>query len=143
MWAFKWMLVDMISEYSTIWGLLTQIFLRTSDSGGGDNLSRIGVAMRNLNVILAKPSYLLLIGLSGLATLFAPAKTLMQKRGLRIDLRALNLLLPAAAVCLWYIVMANHSHDHTYFTFRNTLVMAFSGFAFLACALRAKRGDGA
>ncbi len=141
MWALKWALNGLAFGWDAVLTVFSQIGLRTSSNGG--DLSRIGVLMENLNVILAKRSYLLLIGLSGLATLFAPAKTLMQKRGLRIDLRALNLLLPAAAVCLWYIVMANHSHDHTYFTFRNTLVMAFSGFAFLACALRAKRGDGA
>ncbi|MBR5301508.1 MAG: hypothetical protein IKU38_01565 [Clostridia bacterium] len=141
MWALKWALNGMAFGWESVFTVFTQIGLRASSNGG--ELSRIGVLMENLNVILAKKSYLLLIGLCGLATLLPAARAVKEKRGLRIDLRALNLLLPAAAVCLWYIVMANHSHDHTYFTFRNTLVIAFSGFAFLACALSAKRGEGA
>ena len=141
MWALKWALNGLAFGWDAVLTVVSQIGLRTSSNGG--DLSRIGVLMENLNIILAKKSYLLLIGLCGLATLFAPAKALIQKRGLRIDLRALNLLLPALAVCMWYIVMANHSHDHTYFTYRNAAVMAFAGFAFLGCLLPAKRGDGA
>lgn len=141
MWALKWVLNGMVFGWDAVLTVVSQIGLRTSSNGG--ELSRVGVLMENLNVILAKKSYLLLIGLCCLATLAPAACAIKEKRGLHLDLRAFNLLLPAAAVCLWYIVMANHSHDHTYFTFRNTLVMAFSGFAFLACALRAKRGGGA
>ena len=140
MWAFKWMLVDMISEYSTIWGLLTQIFLRTSDSGGGDNLSRIGVAMRNLNVILAKPSYLLLIGLTGVITLIPAAKALVRRKA-HFDPRALLLLIVAAVPFVWYMVMANHSYDHTYYTYRNVTMSVIAGFAFIACGLKEKCGD--
>jgi len=109
------------------------VALRASDNGG--ELSRISVLLDNLNVILAKKSYLLLMGAAGLATLAPAANALAHKRGLRLDVRALNILLPAAAVCLWYLVMANHSHDHTYFTYRNMTVAVFSGFACLSCLL--------
>jgi len=55
--------------------------------------------------------------------------------GYTLPLRLLLCVLPAAAVCLWYLVMANHSHDHTYFTYRNMTVAVFSGFACLSCLL--------
>ena len=138
MWAFKWLLVDMISEYSTFHGILTQIFLRASDDGG--KLSRIGVAMQNLNVILAKPGYLLLIAITGAATLIPAAKSVI-RREVRFDARALMLLIVAAVPFVWYFVMANHSNDHTYFTYRNVTMSVMAGFTFIACCLKKKCGD--
>ena len=133
MWALKWALNGLVFGPEALRSVFIQASLRVSSNGG--KLSRIGVMMDNLNVILAKKSYLLLIGLCGLATL-APA---VKARRVKIDLRAVNLLLPAAAVVLWYLVMANHSFDHTYYTYRNAAVMVFSGFAFISCLL--KRGE--
>ena len=133
MWALKWMLNGLVFGWDAFFVVFSQIGLRASDNGG--ELSRIGVMMNNLNVILAKKSYLLLIGACGLATLVPAAKA----RCVKLDPRALNLLLPAAAVAMWYLVMANHSFDHTYYTYRNASVMVFSGFAFISCLL--KRGD--
>ena len=138
MWTLKWVLVDMISEYSTFWGLLTQIFLRTSDNGG--ELSRISVAMRNLNVILAKPSYLLTIGVTGIMTLLPAAKTVIRRKAC-FDLRAVMLLIVAAVPFVWYFVMANHSYDHTYFTYRNVTMSVIAGLAFIASCLKEKSGD--
>lgn len=135
MWALKWGINGMAFGWHTLASTLGQMGLRTSSNGG--ELSRIGVLMDNLNVILAKKSYLLLLGACGLATLLPALRA--AKCGIRVDLRALCLLLPALAVCLWYLVMANHSFDHTYYTYRNAAVMVFAGFAFLACAL--KRGN--
>jgi len=137
MWVFKWLLVDMISEYSTIWGLMTQMFLRTSD--GGD-LSRFGVVMRNLNVMLSKPAYLLLIAATGLASLVPAAKALLTREA-RFDARALMLLIVAAVPIVWYMVMANHSFDHTYYTYRNATMSVMAGFAFIVCCLKEKSGD--
>ena len=135
MWALKWGINALAFGWQTLSATLGQAGLRVSSNGG--ELSRIGVMMDNLNVILAKKSYLLLLGGCGLATLLPLVRA--GRRGIRVDLRALNLLLPAAAVCMWYIVMANHSFDHTYYTYRNATVMVFAGFACLACLI--KRGD--
>ena len=137
MWALKWLLTACVFGPGALGNIFTQIGLRASDNAG--SISRLAVLMDNLNIVLAKKSYLLLIGLCGLVTLLPIAKSFIQKRSLHLDLRALNLLLPALAACLWLLVMANHSYDHTYFTYRNTAVMVFAGFAFLACL--PKRGD--
>ena len=137
MWTLKWLLVDMISEYSTIWGLMTQMFLRTSSSG---ELSRIGVVMRNLNIILAKPSYLLLIAGTGVITMIPAAKARI-KRKVCFDTRALMLLIVAIVPFVWYMVMANHSFDHTYYTYRNVSMSIMAGFTFIVCCLKEKSGD--
>ena len=141
MWTLKWLLTACVFGSGALGSIIVQIGLRTSDNAG--SISRLSVLMQNLNVLLAKKSYLLIIGITGLAALARPAKAILKGAGLRMDLRALNLLLPAAAVCLWYFVMANHSFDHTYFTYRNAAAMVFAGFAFVACALCPKRGEDA
>ena len=139
MWALKWVLTACVFGPDVLGSIFYQIGLRTSDNAG--SISRLSVLMQNLNVLLAKKSYLLIIGMTGLAVIARPAKAIVLRNGLRMDWRALNLLLPAAAVCLWYFVMANHSFDHTYFTYRNAAVMVFSGFSFLACMPAPKRGE--
>ena len=129
MWALKWLLVDMISEYSVIHGLMSQMFLRTSDNGG--NLSRVGVVLQNLDVVLSKSSYLLLLGAAGVMTLVPAVKDRV-----RFDVRSLMFLVVAAVPFVWYWVMANHSFDHTYYTYRNLTMSVIAGFAFLACCKR-------
>ena len=116
-----------------LYGIFAQIGLRASDNGG--EISRIAVLLENLGVILKKKSYLLLILLCAAVTLAPAGKAITRRRGLALNLRALNLLLPAAAVCLWYVVLANHSFDHTYFTYRSVTVAVLSGFACLSCLL--------
>lgn len=138
MWALKWVLAACCYGWWMFGGIASQIFLRASDDGG--SLSRIGVLVRNMNVIFSKASYLLLGGIAGLVTLFPAAKGL-KKRAVRFDARALMLLIVAVVPLMWYIVMANHSYDHTYFTYRNLAVSAMAGYAFLAFFLRGKSGD--
>lgn len=132
MWALKWGINGLAFGWQTLASTLGQAGLRVSSNGG--ELSRIGVLLDNLNVILAKKSYLLLLGFCGFVTLLPALRT--AKRGSCVDLRVLNLLLPAAAVCMWYIVMANHSFDHTYYTYRNATVIVFAGFACLSCLIK-------
>ena len=133
MWALKWALNACVFGPGALANVFAQIGLRTSDNAG--SISRLAVLAENLNIMLAKKSYLLIIGASVLAALAPAAKALLSGRGLRLDLRALNLLLPAAAVCLWIIVTANHAHDHTYFTYRSLTVAVFAGFSCVSCLL--------
>lgn len=136
MWALKWVLTACVFGPGVLESILAQIGLRTSDNAG--SISRLAVLGENLNVMLAKKSYLLIIGTTGLATLAPAARALIRGKGVKLDLRALNLLLPALAVCLWILVMANHAYDHTYFTYRNLTVCAFAGLSFIACLLDVK-----
>ena len=133
MWALKWALNALVFGGQMLYGVLTQIGLRASDNGG--SLSRIGVMMENIRVITGKKSYLVLLALGAVVTLAPAVRALVRGRGVSLHLRALHLLLPALAVCLWYVVMANHSSDHTYFTYRNVTVAVLAVYAFAACVL--------
>ena len=133
MWALKWLLNGLVFGWQMLYGIFAQIGLRASDNGG--EISRIAVLLENFGVILKKKSYLLLLLLCAAVTLAPAGKAIARRQSLALDLRALNLLLPAAAVCLWYVVLANHSFDHTYFTSRSVTVAVLSGFACLSCLL--------
>ena len=139
MWALKWLINALVFGWQMLGNVFAQIGLRASDNGG--TISRVAVLMENLGVILDKKSYLLLLLLCAAVTLVPAGRAIVRRQGIRLDLRALSLLLPAAAVCLWYIVMANHAHDHTYFTYRSMTVAVFSAFACLSCLLEPNRHD--
>lgn len=59
-------------------------------------------------------------------------------KGARFDLRALALLVPAAVPFAWCIVMANHSFDHTYFTYRNMTMAVLALYAMIPCLVKEK-----
>lgn len=133
MWALKWLITAVCFGWEYLPGIFSQIFLRVSSESNGATFSRLYALKMNLDVILEKSGYLLILGLTGLASLMPAAKAALQKKRLRIDARALILLLAAAVPLAWYIVMSNHSVDHTYYTYRNLAMAVFSGFAFLSC----------
>lgn len=136
MWALKWVLAGAAFGWERFYGIFTQIFLRVSSESGGEQLSRLGVLKMNLDVILAKKSYLLLMGATGFGVALASVRRLI--RGAKLDWRALALLVPAAVPFIWCIVMANHSFDHTYFTYRNMTMAVIALYTLIPCIVREK-----
>jgi len=76
-----------------------------------------------------------LLLLTGLYTLAPAAYALIRRRGVRANYRALALVIPALVPVMWYIVMANHSIDHTYFTYRSAAAMVLAGYALVVYLL--------
>jgi len=56
----------------------------------------------------------------------------------RANYRALALVIPALVPVMWYIVMANHSIDHTYFTYRSAAAMVLAGYALVVYLLSSR-----
>ena len=139
MWALKWLLNAAAFGPGMLYGIFSQITQRVSSNSDEGSFSRVSVILRNLDVLLSKASYLLLIGATGLVTLCASARRAV-RGGLRFHTGSLMLLVVAAVPFVWYFVMANHSFDHTYFTYRNLTVSILAGFAFLTCCLK-ESGD--
>ena len=133
MWVCKWLLSALVFGWGQLGSIVSQIFLRVSTESGGESFSRIAVLRNNLNVVTGKAAYLLLLGLTGLAVLAPAGIQLIRTHRLHIDVRALILLMPLLVSLLWYIVMANHSLDHTYYTYRGLSVAVLSGYALLGC----------
>lgn len=140
MWALKWLLAGTFFGWEMMGTVLAQIFLRVSSESGGKTLSRLGVLGMNIAVITDKAAYLLLVGVTGLASLFPAVRSAAKNRSVHFDGRAQALLVPLAIPFLWYVVMANHSYDHTYFTYRNLAVSALAGYTLLACLFAPGKG---
>lgn len=138
MWALKWVLAGAAFGWDRFLGIFTQIFLRVSSESNGEQLSRLSVMKMNLDVILAKKSYLLLMSVTGLGIGIEAVRRLIG--GAKIDKRALVLLIVAAVPFAWCFVMANHSFDHTYFTYRN-MTMAVAALYTLAACIVKERND--
>lgn len=139
MWALKWVITAACFGWDRLHTIISQIFLRMGADSGGVSFTRLSVLKMNLDVILGKASYLLILALAAFVSLLPAAKAALRKTALRLDVRALALLFPAAVSLAWYIVMANHSYDHTYFTYRNLTIGVFAGMACLACLPANKR----
>ena len=137
MWALKWVLAGAAFGWERFYGIFAQIFLRVSSESGGEQLSRLAVLRMNLDVILAKKAYLLLMLITGAATLADSIRRLI--KGARTDMRALALLVPAAVPFVWCFVMANHSFDHTYFTYRGMTMAVLALFAMIPCLVGEKK----
>lgn len=136
MWAFKWLIVAVCFGWNYLGGIIAQAFHRVSAQSNGTSFSRFEALKINLDILLAKSSYLLILGLTGLASLVPGTKTLLRKKRMQPDLRALILVLPLLVSVAWFIVMANHSVDHAYYTYRNLAPGIFAGFACIACLIR-------
>lgn len=143
MWMFKWLLVAAAYGPERLAGIFTQAALRVSSASNGETFSRLSALRLNLDVILAKSAYLLLLLLALAASCLHSARRALSIRRaggrVRIDPRAIALLLLALAPFAWYIAMVNHSHDHAFFTYRNLTVSVLAGLT--ACASLA-RGAG-
>ena len=134
MWALKFLLCALCfgADYFAL--ILSQMTLRVSTHSGGVDFSRWDAVRINLDIILFKAGYLAVL-LLGAAASFAVsagafAVRIRRREAVKPDLRALLLLLPAIIPILWFMVMSNHSLDHTYYTYRNATVCFF---ALLAC----------
>ena len=142
MWAFKWLLTGLCFGMERLLGIFSQAALRVSAESGGQTHSRAAAVLQNLAVITDKPAYLaislLAFAASAAVAVYHAVRALCQQKTLALDLRAGLYLLLMLVPVAWYIVMANHSIDHTYFTYRNISVSFLALFA--AISHSAKEG---
>ncbi len=131
MWALKWGINALVFSPDLLAGVRDQISLRLSSSSGGESFSRVSVLMQNLDVVLAKSSYRLILAAAGGVSLLCGVRA-ARRMGMRVDVRALLLLIPMAVPFVWTLLLANHSFDHTYYTYRNLCCAVFA-----ACTLAA------
>ena len=134
MWLLKWGINYLAFGRQSLVTALHQASLRVST---GKRYTRMSALLRNFNVLFAKKAYWVVMAAGACATLWL----ILRRRGwrrVRLDARALVMLLPMLLPVLWYWVMANHSYDHTYFTYRNAAASVLAGYALLSCLLRPK-----
>ena len=125
----KWLLNCLVYGWGHLENIVRQAVLRTSAEA---SRSRFDALRLNLDVILAKKAYLILLLAGFMMTLLPAARAVIARRSIALNTRALVLVIPALVPAAWYIVMANHSIDHTYFTYRSAAAMVLAGFALIA-----------
>lgn len=139
MWVFKWLVNGMVFGPYAMMNALEQAKLRVSTDADGEVISRMEALRVNLGVIMDKQAYLLLLTGTAIGGLLKAVKFIhkagkkagKRPRLVRPDVRALVLLAPVAVVLLWHIVMANHTYQHYYFTYRNLTVCVLAGYTCL------------
>ncbi len=130
MWVFKWLINGLVFGPYALVNALDQARLRVSTDSDGEAISRLQALRVNLGVILDKRAYLLLLAGTACLGLLRAAKAAV-RTGAKPDFRAFMLLSPVAVVLLWHVVMANHTYQHYYFTYRNLTVCVLACYACL------------
>ena len=128
MWALKWALNAFLFGTGYAAGVFSQIALRLSGESGGVVFSRLQALRRNASVLFSKAAYLLLLAAAAVCSLACGLR-----RPLRVDARALALLIPGAAALFWMLATPNHIWDHYYYTYRSLCGFLFSALSCLAC----------
>lgn len=131
MWMLKWGINCLAFGRGSLVTALEQASLRVST---GKRYTRLSVLLRNYHVIFAKKAYWVVMAAGACATLWMALRR-RSWRSIRPDSRALVMLVPMLLPVLWYAVMANHSFDHTYFTYRSATASVLAGYALLSCLL--------
>lgn len=139
MWLLKWAINALALGPDFVAGIFGQAALRLSSSSNGNDFSRLSALALNLRVLTGKAAYLLLVPAVGVATL---ARALLGARGgaLRLNPRALALLMPLALPFAWLLVFANHAYDHAFYTYRILTFAVFAAYALLAYGLTREDG---
>ncbi|MCR5157235.1 MAG: hypothetical protein K6C96_11200 [Butyrivibrio sp.] len=100
------------------------IFLRLSGEGMDTDIRRIDAVTRNLEVLNTEFYYI--AAAVAVAAIIAVAMLLRKKKGKKAitPLKIIPYMIIALTPFAWYFVLANHSHIHYFFTYRNLAVTA-------------------
>lgn len=101
-------------------GAIEHLAMRLSGEGLDQDISRIDAVMRNLQVLDHLPYQILFYIILSLAV-FNIARNI-KNEGPKTVLSYIPCALLAVLPVIWYFVLANHSHIHYFFTFRNLSV---------------------
>ena len=140
MWMLKWAFVGQVFGADRLSGIFQQAALRVSSASNGETFSRLAALTRNLDIILAKSAYLLVLLLAaGASALIALRRAVRARRSggrVRLQSGALTLLALSLVPVMWSLVMANHAYDHAFFTYRNLTVSILALCAAMGCVIR-------
>ena len=140
MWMLKWAFVGQVFGADRLSGIFQQAALRVSSASNGETFSRLAALTRNLDIILAKSAYLLVLLLAaGVSALIALRRAVRARRSggrVRLQSGALTLLALSLVPVMWSLVMANHAYDHAFFTYRNLTVSILALCAAMGCVIR-------
>ena len=127
-WATKWIIGFVVCGSNVFEGVVGLAGSWTSGTPEGvESVSRMDVIRENLGQML--PRWLVLV-CAGLAVVWAGLMLRFRRRG--SGTLVLALLCAAALPFVWYLVLATHSHVHSFFAYRNLCVSVYA-LGLIAC----------
>lgn len=123
LWASKWLIASLVLQENVLAKGAERVGFRSSSDARGESITRLGALVLQVKAGFTKP-LLALLGATGLYGLVASVRATMRGRSTLPAFAALACcaLVPYA----WYLVTANHSYIHYYFTCRNQIIAVFA-----------------
>ena len=122
MFAAKFAIGGVVTGGEVVGNATEHILTRVSGSGMDTDIRRVDAIVRNLQVLGHVPFYILLVGVVILVLVNC------YRRYKKYGNAGLAMLEPCVIIFImpfvWYFVLANHSHIHYFFTYRNLAVSA-------------------
>lgn len=141
MWASKWVIAYVGGEPTMVGGVSSKLLERTGSTGAMALSDRFSVLFTNL-ALLAAPKNLDTLNIAWVPVIITlllfvvwGAFVLVTRTQLARVVRYTPLLAVAMAPYVWYLVVANHSANHYFFTFRTQFVATFALILFFLCSL--------
>lgn len=124
LWFSKWVLATLVLGQNVIAEGIANVMFRSGDSAAetaADTVSRAAVILRNLKVMA--PWWVVKGALAALALILVAFLRHPMRGSRRL---AVPLLIIAAMPYVWFAVVANHSYEHFWFTYRIQVVSVFA-----------------
>ena len=125
MWAGKWIAGSILLRKNIIYDAITAIFNRTSSEDYG----RKEAILNNMSAMFQTPikyMFLFLVLVLLISLIFKMAKDK------KMYLKNIHFLLIAIIPFVWYMVLANHSYVHYWFTYRELAIFIFAILVWLS-----------
>lgn len=128
-WVGKWALGSLITGENLFSNAMNAAESRASASAFSEEISRLLPIQRAFEVIFTEPFCIVLVLMILLVVV------LLAKRRIRFNReKALNnlwMLVVALIPFVWYIVFANHSESHVFFTYRTMSILIFAACCYV------------
>lgn len=122
MWACKWIIASLFTKENVILSAIQQVLTRSSTTNAyGEHVSLESVISRNWTNFVDNPIFFIVLGfvaVFGLLVIIKDKKGVME-----------NIIIYGAIAILpfiWYVIVANHSFIHSYFTCKSLAVSVFA-----------------
>ena len=131
-WAGKWLISSLILKKNVFTEAIGSARFRISANSGNRDFSRLEVCRKNMEVCFSNIQFIAIFILA-VSILYFIRKN--RKCLLNAVLNTLPHLLVACIPFIWYIVFANHSYIHFFFTYRD-LAITVCSLTYLCFAIR-------
>ena len=128
MFGLKWILAYFVVGPDTIRVMKEHLLLRFSSGVEEKDISRVGAVLRNVRALGDSPYVEMFLA----ACVFVALVVLLRHSKRRVDSwKIISMALIMISPAIWWLIFANHSYLHYFFTYRSLAVEVFAFFTIL------------